>query len=77
MKNDLTLAQNIKIGAWALLLIISSLLNIVAYDLIISHFSWILVQMFFIVVFCQFASLIMIYLVTLEKGSKGKRRSKR
>ncbi len=77
MKNDLTLAQNIKIGAWALLLIISSLLNIVAYDLIMIHFSWILVQVFFIVVFCQFASLIMIYLVTLEKGSKGKRRSKR
>ncbi len=76
MKNNLTQSQKIRIGFWALVLIITSIANMLTYNSIMAHFNVPEVIFFYIIVAAQFISLIEIYLITLEK-SKRKRRSKR
>lgn len=76
MKNNLTQSQKIRIGFWALVLIITSIANMLTYYSIMAHFNVPEVIFFYIIVAAQFISLIEIYLITLEK-SKRKRRSKR
>jgi hypothetical protein len=76
MKNNLTQSQKIRIGFWALVLIITSIANMLTYYSIMAHFNVSEVIFFYIIVAAQFISLIEIYLITLEKP-KRKRRSKR
>ena len=76
MKNNLTPSQNIRIGIWALVLVIVSIANILAYYGIIAHFNMPETTFSYIIVVIQFISLIEIYLITLEK-TKRKRRSRR
>ena len=76
MKNNLTQSQKIRIGFWALVLIIASIANMLTYYSIMAHFNVPEVIFFYIIVAAQFISLIEIYLITLEKP-KRKRRSKR
>jgi hypothetical protein len=76
MKNNLTQSQKIRIGFWALVLVIASIANMLTYYSIIARFNVPEVIFFYIIVAIQFISLIEIYLITLEK-TKRKRRSKR
>ena len=76
MKNNLTQSQRIRTGVWALVLVIVSIANILAYYGIISHFNVPEAIFFYIIVTIQFISLIEIGLIVSEK-SKRKRRSKR
>jgi type IV secretory pathway TrbL component len=76
MKNNLTQSQSIRIGIWAVVLVITSIANMLTYNSIMAHFNVPEVIFFYIIVAAQFISLIEIYLITLEK-SKRKRRSKR
>ena len=79
MKNNLTQSQKIRIGFWALVLIITSIANVLTYHSIMAHFNVSNVSeviVFYIIVAAQFISLMEIYLITLEK-TKRKRRSRR
>jgi hypothetical protein len=76
MKNNLTQSQKIRIGFWALVLVIASIANMLTYYSIIAHFNMSEMIFFYIIIAIQFISLIEIYLITLEK-TKRKRRSKR
>ena len=76
MKNNLTQSQKIRIGFWALVLIITSIANMLTYYSIMARFNVPEVIFFYIIVAAQFISLIEIYFITLEK-TKRKRRSKR
>ena len=76
MKNNLTQSQKIRIGFWALVLIITSIANMLTYYSIMANFNVPEVIFFYIIVAAQFISLIEIYFITLEK-TKRKRRSKR
>jgi hypothetical protein len=76
MKNNLTQSQKIRIGFWALVLVIASIANMLTYNNIMAHFNVPEVIFFYIIVAAQFISLIEIYFITLEK-TKRKRRSKR
>ena len=76
MKNNLTQSQKIRIGFWALVLIITSIANMLTYYSIMARFNVPEVIFFYTIVAIQFISLIEIYLITLEK-TKRKRRSKR
>lgn len=76
MKNNLTQSQSIRIGIWAIVLVITSIANMLTYNNIIAHFNMSEMIFFYIIIAIQFISLIEIYLITLEK-TKRKRRSKR
>ena len=76
MKNNLTQSQKIRIGFWALVLVIASIANMLTYYSIMARFNVPEVIFFYTIVAIQFISLIEIYLITLEK-TKRKRRSKR
>ena len=76
MKNNLTQSQRIRIGIWALVLIIASIANLLAYYNIIAHFNVPETTFFYIIVIIQFISLIEIGLIVSEK-TKRKRRSRR
>ncbi len=76
MKNNLTQSQSIRIGFWAVILVIASIANMLTYYSIMAHFNVPEVIFFYTIVAIQFISLIEIYLITLEK-TKRKRRSKR
>lgn len=76
MKNNLTQSQKIRIGFWALVLVIASIANMLTYYSIMARFNVPEVIFFYTIVAIQFISLIEIYLITLEKN-KRKRRSKR
>ena len=76
MKNNLTQSQKIRIGFWALVLIIASIANMLIYYGIMAHFNMPEVIFFYIIVAIQFISLIEIYFITSEK-TKRRRRSKR
>jgi hypothetical protein len=76
MRNSLTQSQNIRIGIWAVVLLIASIANMLTYYGIMAHFNVPEAIFFYIIVAIQFISLIEIYFITLEK-TKRKRRSKR
>ena len=76
MRNSLTQSQSIRIGIWAIVLIITSIANMLTYNNIMANFNTPEMIFFYIIIAIQFISLIEIYLITLEK-TKRKRRSKR
>ena len=80
MKNNLTQSQSIRIGIWALVLVIASIANMLTYyNIIYVSFSMraviFYVIFFYIIVAIQAISLVEIYLIVSEKSRK--RRSKR
>ena len=76
MKNNLTQSQSIRIGIWALVLVITSIANMLAYYNVTAHFNVIETIFFYVIVAIQFISLAEIYMIASEKA-KRKRRSKR
>ncbi len=68
MRNNLTSSQRIKIGFWALIFTLTSMMNLITYYNIIANLNIIEVIFLYILLAVQFISLIEIYLIVCEES---------